>query len=565
MDASCFNVDWMTQTLRPSMAQSGGSWSHILTCAHVICPWQYPNYYPTTGPTRFVSRISLPDTMTQIRVPSLQGQPVFKHFTSNHTVFVHSNPRLDLCVVHPEQNLKRSGENKMMWLQNEGLAIRPRLEITEELNVGDYVWIYGVTAHETLFDEEKGSEPLMVPTGVRGRVHAKTREHFFVDTLGVEGSEKGKISMGMCGSVVMRGGKCVGMLTATVHEDSTCKELAGCAMCTYSVDIFEFLLEVEKQMKNVAPQLFPEETSFQAKRKEEGKVPPQNRDWSLEHTRLARHIKVPVSLWRMEEKWMTEEDVMSNAVFGRSGVFNQDTQESALGYDMNSSTSQGDRPDNIGMQSTQHQSGKHYNQGERPDTSPTGIYGNPEEFKTKDQFHSSAADDVRSLFNDAVSDPTEAALLDALRRNLEQSSKTKNEAQMRETVMKHTGRNRGTTDPLNVGSAGHYGGSRDAGERNFAEEVRMEDEKLRRYHQREFVQQHEHDVASQEFSSNRHRSEEDSASNQSTSTATTLDAKAKRRMERQEKERKYQEELRRRHAPIGGMDKDGMSDIWGQH
>ncbi|EKF30663.1 hypothetical protein MOQ_005513 [Trypanosoma cruzi marinkellei] len=262
MDATCIPLDWFGQTRGPTFSQYGGHWTHLLTCAHVICPWDYPNYYPTEGPTRFVSRITLADTMTQVRLVSMQGTAVYKHFTSNQHVYVHSNPRLDLCVLHPEQNLKRSGEMKMLWMQNEGYVIRPRLELVEPLAVGDHVWIYGMTAHESLFDEEKAPEPLMVPTGIRAKVHTLTREHFFLDTTSLEGADKGRIGMGMCGSVVMRNGRCVGMLTATVHEESKCKELAGTAMCAYASDIFDFLLEVERQMKEPNPSAQREETVF---------------------------------------------------------------------------------------------------------------------------------------------------------------------------------------------------------------------------------------------------------------------------------------------------------------
>nr|CCC50933.1 conserved hypothetical protein, fragment [Trypanosoma vivax Y486] len=382
MDATCVPFDWIGQTRGPTFSQYGGHWTHLLTCAHVITPWDYPNYYPPHGPTRFVSRITLADTMTQVRLVSQQGNAVYKHFTSNQHVYVHTNPRLDLCVIHAEQNLKRSGEMKMLWMQNEGYVIRPRLELVKPLEVGDHVWVYGMTAHESLFDEEGGPEPLMVPTGIRARVHALTREHFFIDTKSIEGPDRGTVGMGMCGSAVMRNGRCVGMLTATVHEESNCKELAGTAMCTYASDIFDFLLEVERQMKKPGPMLFREETVFQKRRREgdeevrqkyQEQEKERDKDWELDHTRLARHIPVPVSLWHMEEKWITEEDYMTSSVFGRSGAFNQETQENLLGYDMNSAKSYGERPGDIAAFSTASQDGKPTMQGERKDYSPTGI------------------------------------------------------------------------------------------------------------------------------------------------------------------------------------------------
>ncbi|CCW69404.1 unnamed protein product [Phytomonas sp. Hart1] len=466
MDATCFQLDWMGQTRGPNFSQYSGHWTHILSCAHVVCPWDYPNYYPTTGPTRFVSHITLADTMTQVRLVSLQGVAVHKHFTSNQHVYLHSNPRLDLCVVHPEQNLKRSGEMKMLWMQNEGLVMRPRLELNEALRIGDHVWVYGMAAHESLFDEENGPEPLMIPTGIRARVHAVTREHFFIDTTSIEGADRGRIQMGMCGSVVMRNGKCVGMLTAMVHEESNCAELAGTAMCTYSSDIFDFILEVEKQMKNPPPRQTPEETVFEARRREEGKEPETYRDWELDHSRIARHIPVPISLWHMEEKWMTEEDFMTSQVFGRSGVFNQETQESTLGYDMNTAKTYGDRPGDIATFDTTSATGRPVISGERKDYSPTGIYAPDEEFKRRDEWDVSLNAEVRSLF-DKVIDEKEIESLNMYRKSLENIRLQRAMESMKGSGIKYPGGNTGEASEGGLGSMGHFNGDADMGPANF--------------------------------------------------------------------------------------------------
>ncbi|KAG5492611.1 hypothetical protein JKF63_01190 [Porcisia hertigi] len=556
MDATCFQVDWLGQTSGPNFTQYSGHWTHIVTCAHVITPWDYPNYYPPQGPTRFVSHITLADTMTQIRLVSLQGNAVYKHFTSNQHVFVHSNPRLDLCVVHPEQNLKRSGEMKMMWMQNEGYIVRPRLEINEKLEVGDHVWLYGMSAHESLFDEEKGPEPLMIPTGVRARVHAVTREHFFLDTAALEDSpDRGRIQMGMCGSIVMRNGKCVGMLTATVHEESNCKELAGMAMCTYSSDIFEFLLEVEKQMKNPVSRQSQEETRFEQQHREKGSEVKEQKRWELDESRTARHIPVPVSLWHMEQNWVTEEDYMNSAVFGRSGAFNQETQESALGYDMNTAKTHGDRPGDIASFASSSATGKPVMQGERKDYSPTGVYANPEEFKNKDVWDYHISSEMRSLFNEAV-DSKDAESLNMMRKSLENIRAQRAMEKMKESVMNRTASD---FDPMK--GFGHYGGNADAGADNFNPEYasaashRKGDEDVDRYEQT--VQQAER------------RPSVDHASSASTPppppprNESAIDRKTR---ERREAEAKFHEDLRRRHGqravPFGDEDLGGF---WERH
>lgn len=571
MDATCFPVDWISQTRGPNFSQYSGHWTHILTCAHVICPWDYPNYYSPDGPARFVSRITLADTMTQVRLVSLQGNSVHKHFTSNQHVYVHSNPRLDLCVVHPEQNFKRSGEMKMMWMQNEGYIIRPRLELLRSLMVGDHVWVYGMTAYENLFDEEKAPEPLMVPTGVRARVHAKTREHFFLDTSSLETQCRGptsdpqdagnNIQMGMCGSVVIRDGKCVGMLTATVHADSPNRDLAGTAMCTYAEDIFEFLLEVEKQMKRPVPRINAEETRFESRRRAEtgdSDPAPAEKDWDLDHSRMARHIPVPSSLWHMEEKWMTEEDFMTSAVFGRSGVFNQETQESSLGYDMASSKTHGERPADARFAAA----GGHKPpmQGERKDHSPTGIYAAHEDFKSKDVWNYEASSELRSLFDSAVPDG-EAHQLQRIRQSLENIKAQRAMERMKETCMKTHAEH----EAADFGKYGHYGGSASAGASNFNYET---DADVGGAPEDRYRRQDDSRASTAAARESDHMGAPISAPRDPPPSAKkgvrrgTTDAREKRR----EEERKHQQELRLRHGnkatPFTDPD---LTSMWDQH
>jgi hypothetical protein len=533
------------------MSQYGGNWSHILTCAHVVCPWQYPNFYPPTGHTRYVSHITLPDTQIQVRASSLQGNIVYRHFVSQHSVFVHTNPRLDLCVVHPEQLLKRSGEMKMLWMQNEGYVMRPRLEVNEELQVGDYVWIYGLTAHENLFDEEKAPEPLMVPTGIRARVHTKTREHFFLDTLNVEGADKGQVHMGMCGSVIMRNGRCVGMLTATVHEESNCKELAGTAMCTYASDIFEFLLEVEKQLKTMPISPEAEKTQFQSNREAEGVNLDHHKDWKLDLTRVARHVPCPRSLWRTEEKWVTEEDLMSSQVFGKGGVFDQEVQENVLGHDMNSSKADGSTPAGAVPFSTAHTGGRVHAQGERRDSSPRNIYSAPEAAKEGQETDHL---DFRDLFNSQTEGVDDISMMNGFRQNIENTRIEKERKKMKENVFKHAASrsSNGFTDPLNSGSAGHYGGNADHGSANFSAETMVEDHEWRAAAQKqaeaEAAAETPTDTSATTFGSSKgFEKRYESAPPSSPSANSKNTTKEERARIKREKEAEYQKALRARH------------------
>eukprot|EP00760_Papus_ankaliazontas_P030453 PhM_4_TR4836/c0_g2_i1/m.71683 len=384
MDASCFVVDWITRpTGAPTLSQYGGHWCHIVTCAHVMCPWDYPIYYPPLGATKFVSRITPSDTMLQLRVPDLQGDVIHKHFTSRHHSFQHSNPRLDIAVCHSEQNYKRYGEMKMLWMQNEGWAMRPRLDVLTELKAGDSVWLYGMNAQENLLDDDKKPDITMIPTGVRGIIRGCEEEHFWVAFDDV-------IPMGMCGGPVMKDGKCVGMLTALAHSDSENRTLAGCGMCTYSRDIRSFLIEVEKQMKNPNIKMYNSEGQW------EGKHDNKHKDWSSVEGRLARHIEVPISNTRIDQHFVEGDRQEAHAMFGRSGLYDQETQENFMGMDMSSSTV-AEKPENVIERTPDGE--KRYKMGERPDKGfRRGVYGVDEDFKNRKDFDVGPLEDVKEMF-----------------------------------------------------------------------------------------------------------------------------------------------------------------------
>lgn len=374
MDASCFCVDWQSRPRFPHISQFGGNWSHFVTCAHVIAPWDYPNFYPPVGPTRFVSKITAADCETQIRQPSMQGDIVYRSFASKFTTFIHRNPRLDLAVVHIEQAMRRAQEMKMLWMQNEGFHSRPRFELLEEVREGDAVWIYGTTARGDIFDEESRLEPQMVPTGVRGVVKLVQEEHFFVDT-GVDETTP-DVEMGMCGAAVIRNGKCVGMLTSTVAATNGDQRVAKCAMCTHAHHIREFLLEVEQQMKNPPP--LPDssqKTVFQQRREEDGAAPPTHKDWEADEMRIARHVKVPLTLWKMEENWTCEEDKVNSTLWSaKNGLFSKETQEEVFGVHFQDTKDDGRPPE--GHELIKPDGSRPHLDSTRTDSAPTNLYVN---------------------------------------------------------------------------------------------------------------------------------------------------------------------------------------------
>lgn len=429
MDATCFTVDWITRPRGPDFSQFSGHWTHVVSCAHVMSPWMYPNYYPPVGMTRFVSKITLADTMSQARMPSLQGEVIYRHFLSNFHTFIHSNPRLDLAVAHPEQNFKRGGEMKLLWLQNEGFVKRPRFEVIEDLRVGDHVWIHGMSARSNVFDEEAVGDPLMIPTGVRARVKHLAKENFYLEPIDELQPE---IAMGMCGAPVVRDGKLVGMLTATVHESSENAFLRNTAMCTYGHEIRSFLMEVEKQMKNPAAYQEKDKSTFQERREEEGHETPQYKDWDRIDGRVAHHVKVPVSLWKMDTDWMQEEDRLSSGIYGRSGPFSAEVQEQMFGMEMNTVSHDGRKPEGVNMTSAD--GGAMVDEGMRPDPSPSNIHGPPEAFKTKSVWDSTAGEEVKASTGDAVKEG-DTAILDKLRRSVEGINSKRMQQQMMQTAV----------------------------------------------------------------------------------------------------------------------------------
>jgi hypothetical protein len=373
-------------------------------------------------------------------------------------------------------------------------------------------------------------------------VAARTREHFFLDTKSIEGAEKGDISMGMCGSVVMRHGKCVGMLTAKVHDDSPTTELAGMSMCTYARDIFEFCLEVERQMKNPSPVMDPNPTRFSERREAEGKRPAEHVDYELHETRLARHVKTSSALWHMEESFMTQEDIVTSSAFGRSGVFNQETQENILGLDMNQSKV-GERPEGVDVFGPG-ANGKPEVQTMRRDDGPTGIYVNKSEVPRDTMWDARTQQEMKNLFEGNVQEK-DAVQLTMLRQQLEAHRAEKEQERMAQTAVRSGSRAAaGKADTEDVWGAKHsvketaYGGRTPGTDgRDFQAIFTPEVE---------------------DSATGTHAGNAGDDGGQYTRTARTIE---------KAKEEAYSEELRRRHQqkprPFG--DDEGLGGSWGQH
>lgn len=376
MDATAFAVDWIGPLRSPEMSQWGGNWTHFVTCAHVLFPWDYPNFYPHEGVTRFVSQITLGDCKLVVKVPVESGEGSYKHFTSMHSNYHHKNSALDVAITHPEMMFKRYGEMRVMLMEVLGAVRRVRLDCVRRVEVGDFVWIYGMTAHESLFDDETRSEPLMVPTGFKGVVVAAGRGCFFVDTC-IDGGSR--VEMGMCGSPVMRDGKCVGMVTARMHESTKRPEIANCAMCTFAEDIWKFLRDAEDDMNQRPQSSFEEGPSvFDRRRAEERSRSPEaqaefearEREAQRIHSGLGSAVHVPVpKMFFKPEQDVTEESKFAEQLFGPRGGFNEEFQENVLGLDMNETTS-AQAPKGLRMPNN----GVPQRSGSRPDPAPSHFH-----------------------------------------------------------------------------------------------------------------------------------------------------------------------------------------------
>jgi hypothetical protein len=297
---------------------------------------------------------------------------------------------------------------------------------------------------------------MMVPTGVRARVKHLEADHFFLDTTADPTTTE--IEMGMCGSVVIKNGKCVGMLTSTVHEDSDNEKLRGTAMCTYARDIRAFLMEVEQQMLNPPFIHEVEQTVFQHRRKDEsvaGKRDPvrETKDWEADKYRLAHHLRVPKSQWQQGEVWTREEDTYNKYVYGKTSGFNQEVQENAFGLDMNESSEDGTEVEGHG---TKGSDGKKLEEsGMRDDPSPTNFYIKHDEFARISEWDSGLGMAAKESAKDGTEAGAPGEEIDKLRRSVENMNRRK-EQEFRQrattetmTSMKREQTNRDYTKPPN--------------------------------------------------------------------------------------------------------------------
>jgi hypothetical protein len=279
---------------------------------------------------------------------------------------------------------------KLLWMQNEGWALRPRLDALAELKRGDTVWVYGMNAQEFLMDDEPKPDIRMIPTGVRGLVRGVEDERFWVKF-------EEDIPMGMCGGPIIRDGKCVGMLTALVHSEAENKTLAGCGMCTHARDIRHFLLETEKQMKNLAPNMW--EKSYGDSKG----TRPENKDWKAVVSKLARHVEIPISNTRIDNNFVQGDDSDSASLYARSGMMNREFQENFMGLDSSNSTDN-KAPEGFENNCTVDGEKKH-ELGLRPDKSPLNYHTAPgDTFKAKNGWESSPLDDTREAMKDVTRD-----------------------------------------------------------------------------------------------------------------------------------------------------------------
>lgn len=185
----------------------------------------------------------------------------------------------------------------------------------------------------------------------------------------------------------------------------------------------------------------PHPTRFEERREAEGKPKKEHIDYELHQSRLARHVPTSSSLWHMEESFITEEDYVTGKAFGRSGVFNQETQENMLGLDMNSSKD-GEKPAGFDVFGPG-PNGKPQMQTYRQDTSPTGIYMDKSKIpKDTGMWDSTTHKEMKNLFEGSVAE-TDMLQLNLLRQQMEAHRIQKESDKMAETSIKHGARGGG--------------------------------------------------------------------------------------------------------------------------
>eukprot|EP01062_Namystynia_karyoxenos_P017007 TRINITY_DN16256_c0_g1_i2.p1 TRINITY_DN16256_c0_g1~~TRINITY_DN16256_c0_g1_i2.p1 ORF type:complete len:982 (+),score=308.41 TRINITY_DN16256_c0_g1_i2:77-3022(+) len=262
--------------------QPGCPHFHVVTANHVMHPFWYPEFYPMGKGEKceWLNLLGHHDTEPFLLTPSPDGQESHRKFHCAPD-WTYADPRkhLDIAVIHPtpddtgamlranfshelrdasgpeapappgalrglfggEENEMEEyfGEDMDGDAQNYPFHFQLLSFDCRPLEEGELVSVHG----HALVDDV-ALRPLMLPTVVRARVRREERGapagFIFVEP-------QSELSEGVCGGPVLRDGRVVGMLTASVRPEAP--HYAGCGMVTPAAAIREFLLQIEEKWR----------------------------------------------------------------------------------------------------------------------------------------------------------------------------------------------------------------------------------------------------------------------------------------------------------------------------
>jgi hypothetical protein len=206
---------------------------HIVTSAHVVHPFAFPNYYPPDQHAwlRFVNERHV---ITKFEVRERDGGQILFSTDLHDKVYRHETR--DICVLHPED---QAGFAQAL-AEFEGGTREHILELEDESAVKE--WVDGkagvmFVGHEII--EASGELQEQLPCVVPGSLLGQTPQgQIFAST-------ERTLKMGMCGGPVLAGGgKCIGATEGIVPETGP-EPLRLCAAVISAGTVRELLRDID--------------------------------------------------------------------------------------------------------------------------------------------------------------------------------------------------------------------------------------------------------------------------------------------------------------------------------
>eukprot|EP01064_Diplonema_japonicum_P021618 TRINITY_DN3118_c0_g2_i1.p1 TRINITY_DN3118_c0_g2~~TRINITY_DN3118_c0_g2_i1.p1 ORF type:complete len:757 (+),score=165.00 TRINITY_DN3118_c0_g2_i1:3834-6104(+) len=237
---------------------------HVVTVNHMIHPFWYPDLYSqqTGSPTEFLKYRGEHDVASTLYTATPTGHPSHHSLkTVPDLTYAHETRHLDVCVLHPsvadtEETLEQVfthqieepvlGVREFDYSEYEEEKLHPfHFQLlafdNRPLQVGERVMVHGHSADDTL-----ELTAVMHPSVTRCTVKKVVTDiNGSSDKLIVIEPEK-PLPEGACGGPVLRDGRVVGMVTATVDEHA---EHSGCVVVVGATTIREFLLRIEEKWR----------------------------------------------------------------------------------------------------------------------------------------------------------------------------------------------------------------------------------------------------------------------------------------------------------------------------